>query len=244
MQEFKNKVVIITGGTRGIGKELVIKFSQQGADVIFTYLKNKSLANKMKKEFKNVLPIQADVKKYEDCKKVVEKVLKKFKKIDILVNNAGIRRDKSLLMMDLEDWREVLDTNLNGVFNMCKASIVWFMKQKFGCIINISSVSGIMGLVGQTNYSASKAGIIGFSKALAKELASYNIRVNVVAPGFIETDMTKDLREEFKKEMVKLIPMKRFGTPSEVAELCLFLASNKASYITGEIIKVDGGLCI
>ncbi len=244
MNEFENKVVIITGGTRGIGKELVVRFSEQGANVIFSYLKNKTLANKIKREFKKVLPIQADVRVYQDCKKVIEKALKKFKKIDVLINNAGVRRDKSLLMMELKDWKEVLDTNLSGVFNMCKASIVSFMKQKAGCIINISSVSGMMGLIGQTNYSASKAGIIGFSKALAKELAPYNVRVNVVAPGFIETDMTKDLRENIKKEMVNLISMKRFGAPYEVAEVCLFLASNKASYITGEVIKVDGGLCI
>jgi len=147
-------------------------------------------------------------------------------------------------MMLPEEWKEVIDTNLNGTFNMTKAAIITFLKQKKGCIINMSSVSGLVGLVGQTNYSASKAGIIGFSKALAKEVAAYGIRVNVVCPGFIETDMVSSLRDDIKKEVLKTIPLKRLGTAEEVASVCAFLASNKAGYITGEVIKIDGGLAI
>ena len=248
MAEFEDKVVVITGGSRGIGAECVRRFFQQGAKVVFTYNRSKSLAYKLKKELNSkkgqILCLKLDVRNFQDCRETIQKIVKKFKRIDVLVNNAGIKQDKSLVMMDYQDWQNVLETNLGGVFNMCRASVYTFIKQRQGCIINISSVSGLIGLVGQTNYSASKAGIIGFSKALAKELAPYNIRVNVVAPGFIDTDMSKDILPKFKEEMLKLIPMKRFGKAEEIAEMVLFLASSRASYITGEIIKIDGGLAI
>jgi 3-oxoacyl-[acyl-carrier protein] reductase len=190
------------------------------------------------------LAVQADVRDYEQCRKVVEAAITDFKEIDILVNNAGVAKDKSLFMMLAEEWKDVIDTNLGGTFNMTKAAIITFLKQKKGCIINMSSVSGIVGLAGQTNYSASKAGIIGFSKALAKEVAAYNIRVNVICPGFIETDMVSSMRDEVKKEILKTIPLKRLGTAQEVADACVFLSSDKAAYITGETIKIDGGLAI
>ena len=169
---------------------------------------------------------------------------RKFKKIDILVNNAGKTLDKALVMMANEEWKEVIDTNLGGTYNMTRALITTFMKQKSGCIINMSSVSGLTGLPKQTNYSASKAGIIGFTKALAKEVAGYNIRVNAVCPGYISTDMVSALSDEIRKNIVNTIPVKRMGEPEEVAELCLFLASDSSSYITGEAIKIDGGLAI
>ncbi len=161
-----------------------------------------------------------------------------------MVNNAGIVRDRALVMMTIEDWKEVIDTNLGGVFNMTRAAITTFLKRKSGCIINMSSVSGLTGLPRQANYSASKAGIIGFTKALAKEVSAYGIRVNAVCPGFISTDMVSAIPEKVKQELLKAVPMGRVGTPEEVAELCVFLASDKAAYITGEVIKIDGGLAI
>lgn len=248
MKEFKNKIVIISGGSRGIGRACVKGFYKEGARVIFTYNKNKSLAEELIREIKEknreLIAEKLDVGDLEECKNLIAKVLRKFRRIDILINNAGITKNKSLMMMQENEWREVLKINLDGLFNMTKASVVTFMKQRSGCIINISSVSGLIGLPGQSNYSASKAGIIGFSKALSKELAPYNIRVNVVAPGFIDTDMTKDILPRFREEMLKLIPLRRFGNPQEVAEAVLFLASSRASYITGEVIKIDGGLAI
>lgn len=190
------------------------------------------------------MALQADVRHYEQCRAVVEKALKEYQRLDILVNNAGITRDKALMMMSRDDWDEVIETNLGGVFNMTRAGITTLLKQKKGCIINMSSVSGLTGLSRQTNYSASKAGIIGFTKALAKETAAYGIRVNAVCPGFIGTDMVSALPEQVKQGLLKAIPMGRVGTPEEVAELCVFLASENAAYITGEAIKIDGGLAI
>lgn len=248
MKEFRNKTVIITGGARGIGEACCLAFAKEGANIVFTYHKSAEEANKLVKELKELdidcLSLQADVRDYEQCRKVIEKTLEKFKKIDILINNAGITKDKALLMMMLEDWKDVIETNLGGVFNMTRAAITTFLKQKSGCIINMSSVSGLVGMPRQTNYSASKAGIIGFSKALAKEVAAYNIRVNVICPGFINTDMLNSLNENIKKEILNAIPLNRLGAAEEVAKLCLFLASERASYITAETIKIDGGLAI
>ena len=248
MKELEKKVVIITGGSRGIGKACCIAFAKKGAKVVFTYRNSVKEARRLIREIKalkgEIIGIKADVCEHTAAKEVVKKTIAKFKKIDILVNNAGILRDKALFMMTQSDWNEVIATNLGGVFNMSRAVITTFMKQKSGCIINMSSVSGLIGLARQTNYSASKAGIIGFSKALAKEVASYRIRVNVVCPGFIETDMLKGIPEEKKKGLVNLIPLGRIGDPKEVAEACVFLASHKASYITGEVIKIDGGLAM
>ncbi|MDP2941511.1 MAG: 3-oxoacyl-[acyl-carrier-protein] reductase [Candidatus Omnitrophota bacterium] len=248
MQELKNMTAIITGGSRGIGRACCLAFVREGANVVFTYSKSRKEAQELKSKIEEsgaaCLAIQADARDYNQCRKVVEDTLAKFGKIDILINNAGITKDRALFMMTLEEWKEVIDTNLGGTFNMARAAITTLMKQKQGCIINMSSVSGITGLPKQTNYSASKAGIIGFSKALAKEVAGLNIRVNAVCPGFIETDMTGTLNENLKKQMLDLIPEKRLGRPEEVAELCVFLASGKAGYITGEAIKIDGGLAI
>jgi 3-oxoacyl-[acyl-carrier protein] reductase len=203
MNDLKNKTVIITGGSRGIGRACCLAFAKSGANVVFTYNKSLKEAEKLNAEIKmfgaGCLAVQADVRDYEQCRKVVEAAITDFKEIDILVNNAGVAKDKSLFMMLAEEWKDVIDTNLGGTFNMTKAAIITFLKQKKGCIINMSSVSGIVGLAGQTNYSASKAGIIGFSKALAKEVAAYNIRVNVICPGFIETDMVSSMRDEVKK---------------------------------------------
>jgi 3-oxoacyl-[acyl-carrier protein] reductase len=213
---------------------------------VFTYHQSKGKATALKKELATqgveILSMQADVRDYTQCRAVVENSLKKFKKIDILVNNAGIIKDRALMMMTHDDWKEVIDTNLGGVFNMTRACITTFLKQKKGCIINLSSVSGLVGIPRQTNYSASKAGIIGFSKALAKEVASYNIRVNVVCPGYINTEMVGSLKDDIKAQIIENLPAKRLGEPEEVAKTCIFLASERAGYITGEVIKIDGGL--
>ncbi|MDD5195655.1 MAG: 3-oxoacyl-[acyl-carrier-protein] reductase [Candidatus Omnitrophica bacterium] len=246
MKELKGKTAIITGGSRGIGRACCSAFASAGANVVFTYNKSKKEAEELSKEIEaqgvRCLALQSDVKDYEQCKKVVATAYEKFSDVDILVNNAGIVRDKALMMMLPEDWKEVIDTNLGGTFNMTRAIITNFLKVKKGCIINMSSVSGLVGIPRQTNYSAAKAGIIGFSKALAKEVAAYNVRVNAVCPGYIETDMVKSLREDVKQEIVKYIPAKKIGKPEEVAQLCVFLASDKAPYMTGNAIRIDGGL--
>ncbi|MDP2922870.1 MAG: 3-oxoacyl-[acyl-carrier-protein] reductase [Candidatus Omnitrophota bacterium] len=248
MDDLKEKTVIITGGSRGIGRACCLAFAKAGANIVFTYNKSKKEAEELTGEINklgvNCLSIQTDVRDYNQCRSVVEKALERFKELDILVNNAGITKDKALLMMTLDDWKDVVETNLGGTFNMTRAAITTLLKQKKGCIINMSSVSGIVGLARQTNYSASKAGIIGFSKALAKEVAAYNIRVNAVCPGFINTEIVASLHENIKKEILNTIPVKRLGEVDEVANLCVFLASDKANYITGEVIKIDGGLAI
>lgn len=248
MDDLKEKTVIITGGSRGIGRACCLAFAKAGANIVFTYNKSKKeaeeLAGEINKLGANCLSMQTDVRDYNQCRSVVEKALERFKELDVLVNNAGITKDKALLMMTLDDWKDVVETNLGGTFNMTRAAITTLLKQKKGCIINMSSVSGIVGLARQTNYSASKAGIIGFSKALAKEVAAYNIRVNTVCPGFINTEIVASLHENIKKEILNTIPVKRLGEVDEVANLCVFLASDKANYITGEVIKIDGGLAI
>ena len=246
MNGFKDKTVIITGASRGIGRACALAFAKEQANVVFTYNKSKKYALSLKRELKacggKFAGIQSDVKEYAECRTVVEKAVKKFGHIDILVNNAGVLKDRALVMMTPDDWREVIDTNLCGTFNMSRSCITSFLKQKSGCIINMSSVSGLVGIARQTNYSASKAGIIGFSRSLAREVAGYNVRVNVVCPGFIETDMVLSLSEDIKKNIIKSIPARRLGHPGEVAELCVFLSSDKARYITGEVIKIDGAL--
>ncbi len=244
MKEFRGKTVIITGGSRGIGNACVKAFFSAGANVVFTYNNSKEEAGKLKKLGKSVIAVKADIKDYEQCRSVVGAALKHFKKVDIVINNAGKTNDKALVMMKNDDWKDVIDTNLGGTYNMTRAIITTFMKQKSGCIINMSSVSGIVGLPRQTNYSASKAGIIGFTKALAKEVTAYGIRVNAVCPGYISTDMISTLNAEMMKNIINTIPVRRIGEPEEVAELCVYLASDKAKYITGESIKIDGGLAI
>ena len=242
----KDKIAIVTGGTRGIGRAIVFELVQNGVKVLFTYLKSDESAGIMLDEIKELKgeaeAIKADVRIYDEAKRTVEEAIKKFDKVDILINNAGIVKDKSLMMMEPADWADVINTNLTGYFNMAKACIVSMLKQKSGCIVNISSISGVVGLPRQVNYSAAKAGEIGLTKSLAKEVASYGIRVNAVAPGFIETDMTKDLKQ--KDELMKMIPCGRFGKPEEVAKVVTFLAGERSAYITGQVIKVDGGLVI
>jgi 3-oxoacyl-[acyl-carrier protein] reductase len=243
-----DKVAIVTGGTRGIGRAIVLAVCKEGADCAFTYLQNlaaaESLAEEVLRIGRRALPIKVDARNYEGAKTLVESVKKEFGRLDILINNAGITRDKSLMMMKSDDWSDVIDTNLTGVFNTSRACIITFLKQKSGTIVNISSVSGIHPLPGQTNYAAAKAGVIGFTKSLAKEVAPYNVRVNAVAPGFIETEMTAELGEKTKEKFVKMIPLQRFGTPEEVAKAVLFLLSEDSQYITGQTLQLDGGLGI
>jgi len=241
-----DRVAIVTGGTRGIGRAIVLALAQEGADCAFTFMRNNALAESLCREVdgmgRRALPVQMDVRDFEGAKLLTERIKGEFGRIDILVNNAGITRDKSLMMMSKEDWSEVIDTDLTGVFNTTRACIITFLKQKSGNIINISSVSGIHPLPGQTNYAAAKAGVIGFTKSLAKEIAPYNVRVNAVAPGFIETDMTGHLNEKHKERLTASIPSGRFGSPEEVARVVLFLASGASEYITGEVLQIDGGL--
>jgi 3-oxoacyl-[acyl-carrier protein] reductase len=243
-----HKVAIVTGGTRGIGREIVRALCEAGAACVFTYSSNRAAAELLSEEVRRTggkaLSVQLDVRDFEGAKTLIETVKQEFGQIDILVNNAGITRDKSLMMMGREDWSDVIDTNLTGVFNTTRACIITFLKQKSGNIVNISSVSGIRPLPGQVNYAAAKAGVIGFTKSLAKEVAPYNIRVNAVAPGFISTEMTAALGEKAKDRFMDMVPLRRFGTAEEVAQTVLFLLSEQAQYITGQTIQIDGGLGI
>lgn len=241
-----NKVALITGATRGIGKQIALTLAKEGYDIVINYRKeNEDLENTKKKLSElgvQVLDVQGDVSNYEDCERFVKQAIEKFGHIDVLVNNAGITRDSLLIRMKEEDFKQVIDTNLGGTFNVTKNVISYMMKAHSGRIINISSVVGVAGNAGQTNYSASKAGIIGFTKSLAKEVASRNILVNAIAPGFIETDMTGVLKEEIRNEIAKNIPIKRMGVAQEVANVVKFLASEDSSYVTGQVINVDGGM--
>lgn len=241
-----NKVALITGATRGIGKQIAITFAKDGYDVAINYRKENEELENVKKEIESYnvkcLAVQGDVSSFEDCERFVQKIIECYGKIDVLVNNAGITKDMLLMRMKKEDFEQVIDINLVGTFNVTKNVINHMMKVRSGRIINISSVVGVSGNAGQTNYSASKAGIIGFTKSLAKEVASRNILVNAVAPGFIETSMTEILKDEIKEEIVKTIPLKRMGNTQDVANVVKFLAGEESSYITGQVINVDGGM--
>lgn len=244
----KNRVAIVTGGSRGIGRAIVKKLAEEGANVAFNFLKSEEKALAIKKEIEEkggkALTFRQDVKDYGAIKMMVEGVKSHFGRLDIIVNNAGILRDKALMLMEEQDWEDVISTNLSGAFNLVRAAIVTFMKQKSGNIINITSVAGIKGMPRQVNYSASKAGIIGLTKALAREVGPYNVRVNAIAPGYIDTDMVTGFKEAQKAEILKRIPLNRFGTAEEVAKVAAFVASDAAKYITGQVITIDGGLAM
>ena len=246
MKLLESKVAIITGGSRGIGKSICETFAQNGCNVAFTYNNSKDSAEALAKELNSsgikAKAFKSDASNFDDATKLVEDVLNDFGKIDILVNNAGIKKDNLLMRMEKSDFDSVINTNLSSVFNLTKASIKTFLKQRNGSIVNISSVVGVKGNAGQSNYSASKAGIIGFSKSIALELGSRNIRSYVIAPGFIETDMTDSLSEDVINSWKESIPLKRGGNPSDVGNACVFLASDLSSYITGQVLHVDGGM--
>ncbi|CEJ74785.1 3-oxoacyl-ACP reductase [[Clostridium] sordellii] len=246
MMDLNGKVALITGGSRGIGKAIAIKLASYKANIVINYTSNKEHALKVKEEIESYgvksIAIKCDVSKSDEVNNMIEEVVKEFGQIDILVNNAGITRDGLLMRMKEEDFDSVIDINLKGVFNCTKSATKYMMKKRYGKIINISSVVGLIGNAGQANYCASKAGVIGLTKSSARELASRNINVNAIAPGFIDTDMTSVLNENLKETMLKNIPQNRFGSPEDVANLVLFLASDMSSYITGQIINVDGGM--
>lgn len=246
--DFTGKNVLVTGGTRGIGRAIVEAFAKGGARVAFTYRSSTETADALKAsleaEGEEVLAFQGDAASFEAANEAVSGVLKTWGSLDVLVNNAGITRDNLMLRMTEADWDAVIETNLKSIFNFAKAAYRPMMKQRAGRIINVSSVVGVMGNPGQTNYAASKAGIIGFSKSLAKELGRRGVTVNVIAPGYIATDMTADLGDAAKDAMLNAVPLNRPGTPGDIAGAALFLASPLAAYITGHVLHVDGGLAM
>ena len=240
---FADKVAIVTGGSRGIGRAIVEALAREGARVAFTYAHNKESADEVANGT-TIAGFQADVTSLDQARDLVKQVKEKFGRIDILINNAGITRDKLLAMMSEKDWDDVIDTNLKGVFNVTKPTVGVMLRQRAGTILNITSISGIIGMPGQVNYSSSKAGMIGFTKALAKEIAKANITVNALALGFVETDMTSVLNSEYRAKALEQIPLARFAKAEEMAEIALFLVSPKASYMTGQVVQVDGGIAI
>ena len=242
----KDKVAIVTGGTRGIGRAIALKLADHGANIVINYRNSDKEAEELKAILEGkgvkVLTVKCDISNFEDSKNLMDKCKEVFGKIDILVNNAGITKDTLIMRMKEEDFDNVIDVNFKGTFNCAKHASAIMLKQRFGKIINMTSVVGIAGNAGQVNYAASKAGVIGLTKSLAKELGSRGITVNAVAPGFINTDMTASLSEKVKEEASKNIPLKRLGDPEDVANLVGFLASDAANYITGQVINVDGGM--
>lgn len=244
----EGKVALVTGASRGIGREIALTLAEYGADVIVNYNgsaeKAAAVAGKIEAMGRKAVAVQCSVADYEACGKMVTDMLAVFGHIDILVNNAGITKDNLVIKMSEEDFDAVIDTNLKGTFHTIKHMYRAFLKQRAGRIINLSSVSGVLGNAGQANYAASKAGVIGLTKSIAKELASRNITVNAVAPGYVDTDMTQAMSDGAKEAVLSQIPLKRVGTTRDIAETVAFLASDKASYITGQVISVDGGMAI
>ena len=243
----ERKVALITGGSRGIGKAVAKKFAKEGYDIVINYVSESAELGKVKEEMienrnVDILFVKADVTNYNGCEEMIKEVINKFGRIDVLVNNAGITKDGLLMRMKEEDFDKVIEVNLKGTFNVTKNVIPYMMKQRSGKIVNISSVVGIGGNAGQANYAASKAGIIGFTKSVAKELASRNILANCVAPGFIKTDMTDVLSDAVKENINKQIPLNKMGEADEVANAVYFLASEENTYITGQVLNVDGGM--
>lgn len=242
------KTALVTGGTRGIGKEIALELAKLNMNIAINYNSNEEKAKEVVEEIKalgvDCIAVKADISKKEDVDNMLMEIEKNLSTVDILVNNAGITRDNLLIRMSEDDWDDVINTNLKGVFLCSQKVAKAMMKKRYGKIINIASVVGVNGNPGQANYAAAKAGVIGFTKTMAKELASRGVRVNAIAPGFIETDMTNKLKEEIVSEIVKNIPLGVFGSAKDVADLAAFLASEKADYITGQVIKVDGGMSI
>ena len=241
-----SKVAFITGATRGIGKAIVLELAKEGYNIALNYRTENEALENLKKEISEIgvecYPVQGDVSKAEDSERMTKEIIEHFEQIDVLVNNAGITKDNLILRMKEEEFTDVINVNLVGTFNITKNVIKYMTKKRYGKIINLSSVVGISGNAGQSNYAASKAGIIGFTKSIAKELASRNITANAVAPGFIQTDMTNVLKDEIKEAIEGTIPLKRLGTAEDVAKVVKFLASDESSYITGQVINVDGGM--
>ncbi len=245
-KELEGKISVVTGGSRGIGRAIAIALADEGSHVVINYVTREDAAREVLKEIENrggsAEIMRFNIALFQEVQRAFDEIVKKHRRIDILVNNAGITRDNLFALMKEEEWDEVININLKGVFNCTRAVIKAMIRQKGGKIINIGSVVGVMGNPGQANYCASKAGIIGFSKALARELGSRNITINVIAPGFIETEMTANLSEDIRNEMLKRIPLGRFGKPEDVASVVCFLARDASSYITGQVIHVNGGM--
>lgn len=243
---FKDHTVVVTGGNTGIGREICLAFGKKGANVVVNYIFNEEAAvdtvNQIKELGGNAVMVFGDVTKLADCENIIKAGEEEFGQIHTLINNSGITRDNLIMRMKEEDFDSVIDVNLKGTWNMCKSITRHLMKKREGSIINISSVVGIMGNAGQSNYVASKAGIIGLTKSLAKEFGSRNITVNAVAPGFIETKMTEVLPLDVKENYMKQIPLGRFGSPEDIANACIFLAGKKSRYITGQVLSVNGGM--
>lgn len=246
MEMFKGKNVVVTGGSRGIGRAIALEFGKNGANVVINYANSDAEAKKVAEEIKslggNAILIKGNISSFNEGKKLIDETVKAFGTIDILINNAGITKDGLIMRMKEEQFDEVLDINLKGVFNTCKSAVFHMIKQRNGKIINISSIVGVIGNAGQANYAASKAGVIGLTKSIAKEVGSRGITVNAIAPGFIKSDMTDVLSEKVKDGMLSLIPLGRFGAVEDIAKTVTFLASESAEYITGQVINVDGGM--
>ena len=244
----QGKCAVITGASRGIGREIALRYAKEGANIVLNYRNSEKEALELKEELdklgSNTLIVKANVSKFEEAEKLIKEAKEAFGRVDILVNNAGITKDNLIMRMKEEDFDSVIDVNLKGAFNCLKAVTPIMIRQKSGKIINMSSVVGVIGNAGQVNYSASKAGLIGMTKSLAREIGGKNINVNAIAPGFIDTDMTRVLSDDQKKNIISQVPLKRFGHVEDIANLALFLGSDQSNYITGQVIHVDGGMAM